>query len=135
KSRRGTQPSEWIRRACANRPRRGGSPVRNPRVFQRRRQSRRRPAQGPRNGPDCAAALKHGPPAARRRATLRDRLPMHKLNSRFVLVLVAVLLLLAAGTAVAHQLQTSRIGQALLWQADKAEKEDHPDLAAKHLAR
>src|SRR5437870_7559945 len=72
------------------------------------------------------------PPIA---TTLRDRLPMHKLNSRFVLILAALTLVLAAGTALAHQLQTSRIGQALLWQADKAEKEDRPDHAVQHLAR
>jgi tetratricopeptide (TPR) repeat protein len=60
---------------------------------------------------------------------------MKKLNTRFLLILGSVTLLLAAGTAVAHQLQASRLGQALLWQADKAEKENRLDQAAKHLAR
>src|ERR1700730_2611168 len=60
---------------------------------------------------------------------------MKKLNTRFALVLVGCTLLLAGGTAVAHQLQTSRLAQALLWQADKAEKENHLDQAVKHLGR
>jgi cellulose synthase operon protein C len=60
---------------------------------------------------------------------------MNKLNTRFALVLVGCTLLLAGGTALAHQLQTSRLGQALLWQADKAEKENRPDHAVKHLGR
>jgi tetratricopeptide (TPR) repeat protein len=60
---------------------------------------------------------------------------MNKLNTRFALLLVGVLFILAAGTAVAHHFQTARIGQALLWQADKAEGEDHPDQAVKHLSR
>jgi tetratricopeptide (TPR) repeat protein len=60
---------------------------------------------------------------------------MKKINTRFVLLLAGTAVILGAGTAAAHYFQTARIGQALLGQADRAEKDNRPDLAVKYLGR
>jgi tetratricopeptide (TPR) repeat protein len=60
---------------------------------------------------------------------------MRKLNFKLLLIAVAAVVLLGAGTCLAHYFQTGRIGDALLWQADRAEKEDRPEDAAKYLRR
>ena len=60
---------------------------------------------------------------------------MRKINTKFFLFLVITL---ALGTGAAfglHRLQAGNIAEALLWQADQAEKEDKLDRAAKFLGR
>jgi tetratricopeptide (TPR) repeat protein len=60
---------------------------------------------------------------------------MRKLNTRLLLLTVAASLLVSAGTALAHYFQTGRIAAALLWQADRAEKEERAADAVKYLRR
>jgi cellulose synthase operon protein C len=64
-----------------------------------------------------------------------DGLPMRKLNFKLLLISVLAALLVGAGTCLAHYFQTGRIADALLWQADRAEKEDRPEDAVKYLRR
>jgi tetratricopeptide (TPR) repeat protein len=64
-----------------------------------------------------------------------DSPPMRRLNFKLLLIAATVVLLLGAGTALAHYFQTGRIADALHWQADRAEKEDRPEDAVKYLHR
>src|SRR5437868_9115995 len=60
---------------------------------------------------------------------------MRKINTRFFAILVILGLLLAATAFGLHRLQASNITDALLWQANQAEKDGKLDRAAKYLAR
>jgi len=60
---------------------------------------------------------------------------MRKLNVKLLLLVAGCGVLLSAGTCLAHYFQTGRIAQALLWQADRAEKEDRQGDSVKYLKR
>src|SRR5437868_10757598 len=60
---------------------------------------------------------------------------MRKINTRFFAILVILGLLLAATAFGLHRLQASNITDALLWQANQAEKDGKFDRAAKYLGR
>jgi Tfp pilus assembly protein PilF len=60
---------------------------------------------------------------------------MRTLNVRFALVLFLCVAASAAAVVGVHYFQTGRITQALLWQAERAAQEEHPEQAAKFLQR
>ncbi|HZZ77734.1 MAG TPA: tetratricopeptide repeat protein, partial [Gemmataceae bacterium] len=60
---------------------------------------------------------------------------MRKINTRFFLFLVLTLALLSGAVFGLHRLQAGNIADALLWQADQAEKDGKLDRAARYLAR
>jgi tetratricopeptide (TPR) repeat protein len=60
---------------------------------------------------------------------------MRQVNTRFFLVLLATLAAGAAALFGAHRLQAGNITNALLWQADQAEKNGKPAVAARYLGR
>lgn len=60
---------------------------------------------------------------------------MRKLNTRFLVFLVIVLAILTGAVFGLHQLQAGHIAEALLWQADQAEKDGNLGRAAKYLGR
>src|SRR5580698_5744923 len=60
---------------------------------------------------------------------------MRKVNTKFFAFLVITLLLTAAAVYGLHQLQAGNISEALLWQANQAEKDGKLSRAAKFLGR
>jgi predicted Zn-dependent protease len=60
---------------------------------------------------------------------------MRKINTKFFVLLAIVLTLLTGAVFGLHRLQAGNIADALLWQANQAEKDGKPDRAAKYLAR
>lgn len=60
---------------------------------------------------------------------------MRKLNTKFFLFLIITLAVLAGAVFGLHRLQAGNIADALLWQANQAEKEGKLDRAAKYLGR
>ncbi len=60
---------------------------------------------------------------------------MRTLNLKLFLILVAGTVLAGAGVFVVHYLQAAPIARALLRQAERAEKDNHPGRAAKYLSR
>ena len=60
---------------------------------------------------------------------------MRKLNVKLFLYFLGGVALFAGALFAVHQLQAGNIGSALLWQADQADKEGRPDVAARYLKR
>ena len=60
---------------------------------------------------------------------------MRRLNTRFFIILSITLVILSAAVFGLHRLQAGNIADALLWQANQAEKDGKPDRAAKYLGR
>lgn len=60
---------------------------------------------------------------------------MRRLNVKLFVFLLSTLALLACATFGVHRLQASNIADALLYQAEQAEKEGRPDQAARFLSR
>jgi tetratricopeptide (TPR) repeat protein len=60
---------------------------------------------------------------------------MRTLNLKLFLILTGSLILGSAGLFLVHSLQAGRIAQALLWQADRAEKDNDPPKVVKYLKR
>src|SRR5689334_11106734 len=60
---------------------------------------------------------------------------MRKINTRFFVFLVISLGLAGGAVFGVHRLQAGNIAEALLWQANQAEKEGKLDRAAKYLGR
>lgn len=60
---------------------------------------------------------------------------MRKLNTKFFVILVVTAALLAGAVFGLHRLQAGNIAEALLWQANQAEKDGKLDRAAKYLGR
>jgi Tfp pilus assembly protein PilF len=60
---------------------------------------------------------------------------MRKINTRFFVFLVITLALLAGAVFGLHRLQAGNIAEALLWQANQAEKDGKFERAAKYLSR
>jgi tetratricopeptide (TPR) repeat protein len=61
--------------------------------------------------------------------------PMRKLNTKFFVILAVTLALLTGAVFGLHRLQAGNIAEALLWQANQAEKDGKLDRAAKYLGR
>src|SRR5437660_7911782 len=61
--------------------------------------------------------------------------PMRKINTKFFVFLVLIVALLSGAIFGLHQLQAGNISDALLWQAEQAEKDGKLDRAAKYLGR
>jgi cellulose synthase operon protein C len=64
-----------------------------------------------------------------------ERLAMRTLNVRFLLVLLGLGTVMAAGAIVTHTLQTGRIAGALLARASAAEEQGQPRVATLYLSR
>jgi tetratricopeptide (TPR) repeat protein len=60
---------------------------------------------------------------------------MRQFNTKLFLWLLGIAVTVAAGTFVAHWLQTGRIARALLWQARHAEEEGRPEQTVRYLGR
>ena len=60
---------------------------------------------------------------------------MRRINVKPLFCSLGCLALLGAGTALAHYLQSGRIAQALLGQADRAENQEHLEEAVRFLGR
>jgi Tfp pilus assembly protein PilF len=60
---------------------------------------------------------------------------MRKLNTKFFVFLAVTLALFAGAIFGVHRLQAGNIAEALLWQANQAEKDGKLDRAAKYLSR
>ena len=60
---------------------------------------------------------------------------MRRINVKLLFCSLGCLALLGTGTALAHYLQSGRIAQALLGQADRAENQDHLEEAVRFLGR
>ena len=60
---------------------------------------------------------------------------MRKINTKFFVFLIVTLGLLTGAVFGLHQLQAGNIAEALLWQANQAEKDGKPERAAKYLGR
>jgi tetratricopeptide (TPR) repeat protein len=60
---------------------------------------------------------------------------MRKINTKFFVFLAVALAVLAGAIFGLHRLQAGNIAEALLWQANQAEKDGKLDRAAKYLAR
>ncbi|MCI0379017.1 MAG: tetratricopeptide repeat protein [Gemmataceae bacterium] len=60
---------------------------------------------------------------------------MRKLNTRLFLILIAVTLCTGLSIFLVHRLQAGNISEALLWQANQAEKDGRLDYAARFLGR
>jgi tetratricopeptide (TPR) repeat protein len=60
---------------------------------------------------------------------------MRRFNTRLFLWLLGTVAVLTAAVFLVHYLQTGRIGRALLWQANRAEEQGHPEQAARYLTR
>src|SRR5690242_13750962 len=60
---------------------------------------------------------------------------MRRLNVKLFLYSLGGLAALAVSLFAVHRLQAGSISSALLWQADQADKDARPDLAARYLKR
>jgi len=60
---------------------------------------------------------------------------MRRINVKLLFCSLGCLVLLGAGTALVHYLQSGRIARALLGQADRAENQEHPEEAVRFLGR
>lgn len=60
---------------------------------------------------------------------------MRKINTKFFVFLAVTLVVLGAAVFGLHRLQAGNIAEALLWQANQAEKDGKLDRAAKYLGR
>ncbi len=60
---------------------------------------------------------------------------MRKINVKLFVCLIVILGLLTGAVFGLHQLQAGNIAEALLWQANQAEKDGKPERAAKYLGR
>jgi tetratricopeptide (TPR) repeat protein len=60
---------------------------------------------------------------------------MRQLNVKLALILIVSGSLVLAGVFLVHYLQASRIANAFLWHAQRAEEEDRPDQVANYLKR
>jgi predicted Zn-dependent protease len=60
---------------------------------------------------------------------------MRKINTKFFVILVITVLVTIGAMFGLHRLQAGNIAEALLWQANQAEKDGKPDRAAKYLGR
>lgn len=60
---------------------------------------------------------------------------MRQVNTRFFFILVGIVAAIAAGLFGVHCLQAGNIANALLWQADQAEKAGKAQVAAKYLGQ
>ncbi|MFN4258900.1 MAG: tetratricopeptide repeat protein [Gemmataceae bacterium] len=65
----------------------------------------------------------------------KTKRPLRKLNVRFLLILLGVGLVVTVGVLVVHRLQSGRIAQALLWQANRAASEERWEQAVKYFGR
>jgi tetratricopeptide (TPR) repeat protein len=60
---------------------------------------------------------------------------MRRFNTRLFLWLLGITAGLTGLVFLVHYLQTGRIGRALLWQAQRAEEQGHPEQTARYLSR
>src|SRR6516164_5038217 len=60
---------------------------------------------------------------------------MRQVNTRFFFVLLISVAIGAGALFGVHRLQASNISNALLWQANQAEQNGKPDVAARYLGR
>jgi tetratricopeptide (TPR) repeat protein len=60
---------------------------------------------------------------------------MRKLNVRFLAVLLAVVVATVVGLFVVHRIQRGRIARGLIYQAEKAKQEGHPEKAVQYYSQ